>query len=301
MKFRVGAAPFAAWACVFIWGTTFISTKVLLEDLGPVGILLIRTIIGTAALFVLSRGRLPKLPVKEELLLLAAGLTGVCLYFVLENIALLYTTASNVSVIVSVSPLITGLISWGILHTGKPRWNFYAGFAAAIAGIWLISGGSGAHGSDNGMLGVGGDLLSLAAAACWAVYSVIVRKISDLKCPLVLVTRRIFVYGLLFLLAAFWLSGETMHPAVFRSVPNVLNLLFLGLGASAFCFFSWNYAVEKLGPVRTTAFLYAVPVVTVVLAALILHEVIAPAGYAGIALTLIGMVTAQRQPRLRSS
>lgn len=294
MASRRSTAVIAAWLCVLIWGTTFVSTKVLLADLGPVGILLIRTALGTAALYVLGRGRLPKMPRRSELLFAAAGLTGVCMYFVLENIALVYTTASNVSVIVSVSPLLTGLLAWPVLQTGRPLWNFFGGFAAAIVGIWLISGEGSMEGS-----GIAGDMLSIAAAACWAVYSIHVRKIGELKLPLLLVTRRIFVYGLLFLLFAFWLSGERIETGVFRSVSGILNLLFLGLGASAFCFFAWNYAVGVLGPVQTTAFLYAVPVITVVFAALILHETIAPAGYAGIALTLLGMVTAQRQPKRR--
>lgn len=290
---RIAAA--AAWACVLIWGATFIATKVLLKDLGPIGILLIRTILGTAALCILCRGRLPRTTWRTEILFAAAGLCGVCLYFVLENTALLYTTASNVSVIVSVSPLITGLLAWRFLRAERPRWNFFVGFAAAIAGIWLVSGA----GTEEGT-GIGGDLIALGSAACWAVYSVLVRRTGSLGYPVALVTRRIFVYGLIFLIILFLCSGETISPEVFLSVPDILNLLFLGLGASAFCFFAWNYAVGVLGAVQTTIVLYCVPVVTVVLAALILGERVAPLGYAGIALTVGGMVIAQSSPRRRT-
>lgn len=283
-----GGALAAEWVCVLIWGATFVSSKTLLADMGPVSILLCRTVLATAVLFVLCRGRMPKVSLRTEALFALAGLSGVCLYFVLENIALLYTTASNVSVIVSVSPLLTGFVSLWILRTPPLRWNFYVGFAAAIAGIWLVSGGGTGVGN-----GAAGDLLSLASAFCWAVYSVVIRRLGREGLPVRLVTRRVFVYGLAFLVIAFMLSGETIDPAVFMSVPDILNLLFLGLGASAFCFFAWNYAVDVLGPVRTTACLYAVPVVTVLLAAVLLNERVSPEAMAGIALTLGGMVIAQ--------
>lgn len=60
--------------------------------------------------------------------------------------------------------------------------------------------------------------------------------------------------------------GDILNPI------NLGNLLFLGLGASAMCFVTWNFAVKVLGAVRTSSYIYLVPVITVVTSFLVLHE-----------------------------
>ena len=93
----------AALFTVLVWGTTFISTKVLLEDLQPVEILFARFVMGFLALLLVYPRRLKGLSLRQEVTFAAAGLCGVCLYYLLENIALTYTMASNVGVIISVA------------------------------------------------------------------------------------------------------------------------------------------------------------------------------------------------------
>ncbi len=89
---------------VVIWGTTFISTKVLLNDFLPVEILIVRFVIGFGALWLACPHTLKNTGARRELTFAAAGLCGICLYYLLENIALTYTMASNVGVIISVAP-----------------------------------------------------------------------------------------------------------------------------------------------------------------------------------------------------
>jgi len=100
-------AHLAAFLTILCWGTTFVSTKVLLQGFTPVQILLIRFCIGFAALYLLSFKDTYQLTRKQNLYLVAAGFLGICLYYLLENIALTYTQASNVGVIMSVSPFFT--------------------------------------------------------------------------------------------------------------------------------------------------------------------------------------------------
>ena len=97
MKFdRTTPGHLAALLTIFIWGTTFISTKILLKDFQPIEILLFRFLLGAAALFLVCPRRIKGTSPKQELTLAAAGLCGICLYYLLENIALTYTMASNV-------------------------------------------------------------------------------------------------------------------------------------------------------------------------------------------------------------
>ena len=73
----------------------------------------------------------------------------------------------------------------------------------------------------------------------------------------------------------------------------LLNLLFLGLGASALCFVTWNYAVKMIGAIQTSIYIYMVPVITVVTSIIVLDEQITPMSALGIVLTLGGLVISQ--------
>ena len=186
-----------------IWGTTFISTKVLLVDFQPVEILFIRFMMGFLALLAVCPRRLQGVTRRQEGLFALAGLCGVCLYYLLENIALTYTMASNVGVIISVSPCFTALLTHFLMRgEERLRPTFFAGFAVAMAGICLISFNGSALELD-----LRGDLLALLAAFVWACYALLSRKISALGHPTVLTTRRTFFYGLAFMLPALMVSG----------------------------------------------------------------------------------------------
>lgn len=101
----------AALVTIIIWGTTFISTKILLAGFTPIEILFFRFLLGLLALTAAYPKRLAIREKKRELLFAAAGLCGVCLYYLLENIALTYTRASNVGVIISAAPFFTAVLS----------------------------------------------------------------------------------------------------------------------------------------------------------------------------------------------
>lgn len=127
------------------------------------------------------------------------------------------------------------------------------------------------------------------AAFVWACYSVLSKVISRYGFGTVLTTRRVFFYGLLFMAPVLLLSGFHLEPARFYNPVYLLNLVFLGLGASALCFVSWNAAVKVLGAVKTSVYIYMVPVITVITSALILREPITPLAVAGTLLTLAGL------------
>ena len=124
----------AALMTILIWGTTFVSTKVLLRDFTPVTVLFTRFVIGYAFLWCLRPRLLPLSGWKKELLFAGAGLTGVTLYFLLENIALTYTFASNVGIIVAVVPFFTALLAHFLLKGEGFSRRFFLGFAAAFTG-----------------------------------------------------------------------------------------------------------------------------------------------------------------------
>ena len=275
----------AAFLTIFIWGTTFISTKVLLKSFGPIEILFIRFLIGYLALWIGCPHRKRKGERKEELYFAVAGLCGANLYFLLENIALTYTYASNVGVIISIAPFFTAIFSFLLKKEEKPGKRFFLGFIMAMAGIFLISGFGG--------LNPFGDLLAVGAAILWAAYSLLTRKISDFGYPVVQATRRTFFYGLVFMIPALF-HGFSCGAAAFSGTGQRRESSFLGLGASALCFVTWNFAVRVLGSIKTSVYIYMVPVVTTVTSALILKEKITAVSAVGILLTLGGLFLSQK-------
>ncbi|MDE5879950.1 MAG: DMT family transporter [Desulfovibrio sp.] len=278
-----------ALATIIVWGVTFISTKMLLEDFTPVDILLLRFLLGWLALWAVCPHALPVRSRKDELLFAVAGLSGVSLYFLLENVALTLTFASNVGVIVAVAPFFTALLAWRFLAGARPGAAFIAGFVVAITGIVCIS----LSGSDLS-LDPAGDVLALLAALSWAFYSIVVRLLAARGYGSLRATRRIFFYGLLCMLPILPFTGLSFRSEALLRPVNWANLLFLGLCASALCFVTWTFCVRRLGAVKASLYIYLVPVVTVLTSILVLHERLTWLSGAGMALTIAGLLISER-------
>lgn len=288
---KILKAHILAFITIFIWGTTYISTKILLLDFTPTEILFFRFIAAYAVLLAVKPSRIPYKNPKEELLFAAAGLCGVTLYFTVQNTSLVYTLASNAGVLVSVAPFFTAIFSWLLLKEEPLRSRFFIGFIFSIIGIALIS----FNGNFVLKLNPLGDILAISCAIVWAVYSVLMKKISALNYNVILCTRKIFFYGIILMIPALPFFGFHWNLARFAYLPNVFHMLFLGLGASALCFVTWNYAVGVLGPVKTSAYIYFNPIVTVVTSAIILHERITAIAMAGAVLILAGLYLSERK------
>ena len=289
MQQKTAAGHIIALCTILVWGTTFISSKILLRDFSPVEILFIRFVIGFVALFFFYPHRFRPRERKHELYFMGAGLCGTTLYYLLENIALTYSFASNIGVIVSIAPFFTAIFAHFFLYGERLRPQFFIGFVAAISGIVLIS----FNGSTVLKLNPLGDLLAVLAAAIWGVYSILVRKIADFGYNTVQTTQRMFFYGIVFMIPALFLMDFSPDWPLFLKPVNLFNILFLGIIASAACFVSWNLATKYIGAVKTSVYIYFTPVVTIITSALVLKEKITAVALIGTVLTLFGLVLSE--------
>lgn len=285
------AGHLLALITILIWGTTFISTKVLLKSITPIEILFMRFSIGAIILSLVYPHRLKIKKRKQEIYFAAAGLCGVTLYYLLENIALTYTFASNVGVIISIAPFFTAIFAHLFLESERLKLQFFVGFLIAFTGIFLIS----YNGFSILKLNPCGDILAVLAAVVWAAYSILTKKISGFHYNMIQTTRRIFFYGLVFMIPALFILGFNPDMALLIQPVNLFNLLFLGLGASALCFVTWNSAVRILGAVKVSGYMYMVPVITVVTSIIILQEQITGVTVFGIVLTLAGLFISENK------
>jgi drug/metabolite transporter (DMT)-like permease len=286
---------FLAFLTVFIWAVTFISIKVLLVPFSPVEIIVYRLIVAVLALLAVSPPRpafprLDSINLRKEAQYIVAGLLSVVLYSWIQNIALLYTLAGNVSVLTSTAPLFTALIARAIFKE-RFKANFMIGFFAAMMGIILIT----FNGSFVLKLNPIGDLLSILAAVVWACYTILTKNITAQQSNLISATRKVIFYGLVFTLLVSPLMGFQLGLERLIILPNLLNILFLGLCSSALCLVTWSYAVRILGPVKTSVYMYLSPIITIVASAVTLGETITLIAGAGMVLILIGMALSERE------
>ena len=133
-----------------------------------------------------------------------------------------------------------------------------------------------------------GDLLSLLAAFCWAIYSIILKRVNPLYSAL-FITRKTFFYGVITALPFLLIESEIASPSVLMQPKLLLNLLFLALYCSMFAYLLWAMAIGKLGAVKANNYMYFQPVVTLVFSFLILGEKISAVGYTGCAMILLGV------------
>ncbi len=297
-------------AVVAVWGVTFVSTKVLIgAGMHPVAIFFIRFMLAYAGIWLYIA--LSRQPTKlwygwqEELVFLLLGVSGGSLYFLTENLALAYTQATNVAFLVCSAPLFTAIFTLIYRRFGKGRfvdglepvrlgWPLIGGTVLALAGMAMV-----VFDGARLQLSAQGDLLAIAAALCWAVYSLFMSQMTR-DHGTVTATRKVFFYGLLTILPFLGGYKDSFAPAILGQTAVWFNLLFLGLVASLLCFILWNLAMDKLGNVTTTNYVYLNPVFTLLSAMALLGERMTLLAGIGCAAILAGVIWAgQRSNSLK--
>ncbi|MBR3451099.1 MAG: DMT family transporter [Bacteroidales bacterium] len=289
-------------AVVAVWGVTFVSTKVLIgAGMHPVAIFFVRFMLAYAGIWLyIALSRQPSklwYGWKEELVFLLLGVSGGSLYFLTENLALAYTQATNVAFLVCSAPLFTAIFTLIYRRFGKGRfvdglepvrlgWPLVGGTVLALSGMAMV-----VFDGARLQLSARGDLLAIAAALCWAVYSLFMSQMTR-DHGTVTATRKVFFYGLLTILPFLGGYKDSFAPAILGQTAVWFNLLFLGLVASLLCFILWNLAMDKLGNVTTTNYVYLNPVFTLLSAMALLGERMTLLAGIGCAAILAGVIWA---------
>lgn len=275
---------------VIVWGTTYISTKVLIGNgLRPAEIFFYRFLMAYVCIWFFSERRLWSDNWKDELLFMASGLTGGSMYFLFENTALTITLASNVALILCTAPILTTLL-YSVIHKGeKFKPNFIFGSFMAFTGVVLVI----FNGGFILKISPFGDALTILAALMWAFYSLIIKKLNA-KYSTLFITRKVFFYGLLTILPVFLFEPLRFDAEVLFKPVVWMNLLFLGIIASMLCYIAWNTATKKLGVLRVTNYIYFSPLVTLIASSILLNEKLTFVAMVGSAFILGGVYAAER-------
>jgi len=269
-----------------VWGGAYPFTKQLVAELSPLSIVTFRALVGALALVFLSGSRLKASDFRPAVLwkLLVLSVAGVSAQQYLQAYALRYTPASHAGWLIAVTPImVAGLMA----ALGEKIGPFkIAAFIAGFAGTLLVvfsKAGAGAFALPS----TRGDLIFLTTCALWAAYVILTKKWLT-AWPQAKVTTLTMLTALLTLLPA-WLGAG--GPAEFAGLTSRgwASLAYLSLLSSALAYLFWNNAVEGLGAVKTSYFIYLEPFSTLLSAYLLLGERAAAAAFAGGLLILAGV------------
>mgnify|MGYP003456556708 FL=1 len=284
-----------AFLTVAVWGTTFVWTKLLIiNGLSPAQIFTLRFIIAYVLLtgFSLWRGRHKWLSDnwRDELTMMALGLTGGSMYFLTENESLRFTTATNTSLIVCSCPLFAMLII--ALFYKSERFSRLQALGSLLALIGMAAVVLNGHFVLH--LSPLGDTLAFSACICWALYTLLMKPVMG-RYPAMFITRKVFFYGILTILPYYIFVPDMPSWDVLMRPEVALNLLFLGSVASMLCYLTWSWCMKGLGAVICTNWVYVNPITTIIAAWLILDEQITVYFLIGSILIIAGMYLSSKK------
>jgi drug/metabolite transporter (DMT)-like permease len=277
-------------AAVVIWGWTFVATKILVAEIGPIEIFGLRLALGLPFLgAVLVVRRVPLHFSREDTRPLLLGGAILTLHFLTQIAGLVTTTATNTGWIISVSPLALAVLSFLFLRE-RLGWHGVAGIITATLGILLLV----SRGSPTNLawLRSTGDWLVLASAHTWALYTVATRDLVRRRHPLA-VTFAILLVATALTAIPFASLGD-MAAVRALSPRAVVALLYLSIPGLALGQWFWQEGVARLGATRAGLYLYLEPLATMALAVPLLAEPLGPFVLLGGALVLGGVYVAQR-------
>ena len=302
-------ALFAAIACVFFWGFSYISIKIAVEFIPPVTLGAIRFAMAIIFLYAIKRKYAPEEKIsKEDVFLLAgAGLTGVTLYFLFQNNAVLLIPASEASIITGCIPVMI-LIAEGVerkflahrknnQHIEKKS-LFYQTILPGLGALISLSGIVLVAGISFTLSGTArGYIFMLGACISWVSYCFFTRPLFARRSRIYIVFWQSLIGFVGFLpFTAFELSGQLFS---FQLPPLYVwgHVAFLGVCCSALAYWFYAIALKELGIGTTSFFINLMPVVSVIAGFLVLGERLQPLQLVGAVLVLTGVYLAMLASR----
>jgi drug/metabolite transporter (DMT)-like permease len=281
-----------------IWGSTFVVTKGINEQVPPLALAFVRVTIGALVLLACalvrqarggSHSRWSALPWGT---IITMALIGVVLYYAVFNYSLVYTSASQGALVQSCIPAMTALVAvvWLREHASVLRWT---GIALSMVGILIVFSGASAQSGSASLLG---NVLMFASAVLWGVYTSMAKRVATYDA--LQVTAGIIGAGAIMLLplAVFEVAATGM-PSV--DLRGWLGMAYLGAGASGIAYMLYSASLKHVDASEAGVYTNLIPIVGVIMGVM-LGEPLSLRGIIGGAVVLVGVWMTSRQPAGRS-
>lgn len=291
-------APRPAWATpamlavVAVWACNFIAMRFVLAEL-PLLVVGALRFTGSAVLLVLLLQLLEGsigAPRETWGMLIMIGVVGNTIYQTLFMVGLQRTTVGNTAILLATSPLQTALLG-ALTGIEKATARLWAGLGLAFVGAALVVGDGGFSIDPRTFWG---DLASLGAGTCWAISTLGVKKLPP-QLSALRVTALTMVTGVPGLVLLAWPELRT------QQWTGITSLAWGSLGYSivfslGVAYFLWNASVAAVGPNRTAIFNCLTPLLAMLIAWPVLHEVPGPVQWAGAILIVAGVILGRWTP-----
>lgn len=277
-------AIFAITFAVIFWGYSFVSTKILLNELPPITIAFFRQLIAAATLFAILyiKKLFVKLPIRDILLMFVSSFFGIVLYFLFENTGLKYTTASNGSIIVAAVPIFT-LITETLFYKFKLTTRVITCVIISVIGVFMVIFEKGLDFSTGYTKG---NLLMIGAMVTWVIYTIICKSLTVKYSGIVITAYQMAAATILFI--PFIIPEIDQWQSI--SGYSLANLLYLAIFCSALAYYLFNMAVRGLGATVSSMFLNLIPVVSIIGGILVLNESVSIIQISGMLLIMLSLI-----------
>lgn len=275
-----------------IWGFTTVVVRTLAIAMPPSDLLVIRMAIGGVLMAVLLTVWYGwYVAPRDRLRFVAVGLLGITGYNTLSAYGLQTTSASLGGLILGIEPLFIALFA-ALLLGERIKPLTALGLLLAAGGTALLFLGPGAvhDGGDTGGWSLLGPLLVLASAVIWSLSAVLSKPLLASYGPS-RVTLLTSLIGLVPLMALG--RSHTLDTALAMSPWLWLLMLHLAVIASIVSLQLWSYGLKHIDSASAAAFIYAVPVISVIAGVVLLGEPLTLTLVIGGALVLAGVMVAQ--------
>jgi len=249
----------------------YIAGKFMLVNFSPVTTAFLRFLAASLFLiiFIIKKyDKLPRINFLQFLLIISLGLTGIVGFSVFFFLGLKYISASRASIIISLNPLLITMLSILILREKFTKYIFTGIILSLVGAIIVISKGNLLE-FFNKKLGYG-EFILFGCVISWAIFSVLGKIAMKKIKPMIAITYACLV-GTFILFIPTYLEGG-LNRFLQYNLSEWLSIVFMGFFGTALAF-TWFYeGIDKIGPSRAGIFINSMPVLTTLLAILILHE-----------------------------
>ena len=253
---------------IIFWGTSFVATKTVLNEIKPVTIIILRLILASILLTIIALSTKRKFSVnlKSHGWIFILALVAV-FHLWIQVTGLQYTTAANTGWIIGTAPIFMAILGF-VFYKERITLLQFAGILVALAGLLLLIGKGDI--TNIGLIENKGDLLVLGSAFTWGVYSMVNKKISLSYSPLMTILYLFLMMAVIII--PFNLNKETISSVINLSPVSWMWILFLGIFCSGVAYVIWAQALRDMESAKVGAFLYFEPLVTVIAAWFFLQE-----------------------------
>jgi len=289
---------------ISFWGSSFVVVKIALrEGLTPVAIATFR-FVTAGGLFIIAllieKKRKPNYNLlverKDAPTLLLLALSGITFYFIAQYTGIKMAGASIAAIFVCLlSPILITILSTKIFKEHLYRKQILGVLTAAVGTLTVTVGGTfSLQFSTEFFLG---SLILLTTPVLWSAYSLVGKKTIEKYNPFLVVAYVTMIGGLC--LIPFSLAENSLQQAFTMSLNSWLAIIYLSFTCSLLGYYIWFYTIKQIGAAVTSSFLFAEPLVTVLLAVTLIQEKLTPPIIAGGLLIFTGvyLITKNKPPK----